>query len=167
MSIETMDSIILEKDSEDTLRNKYLSFQVRNEIYAFEIKYVTEIIGIQKITKIPNISPYVKGIINLRGNIIPVINVRNRFGLEEISYDDRTCIIVIKKDNDVVGLIVDKVSEVFNLTSQQITPPHSTKKGANGKFINGISKIDDEVIILLDINKVLYDSLEINIVDED
>ena len=121
-------------DDEDTQKDKYLSFKIGNEEYAIEIKYVIEIIGIQKITSVPNIKKFIKGIINLRGNIIPVIDVRMRFKMDTIDYDDRTCIVVIDADNVSIGLIVDEVLEVLNIDESRISPPPQTNKGAQSKI---------------------------------
>src|SRR5690554_6663806 len=100
---------------EDTLHGKYLTFAIGNEAYGIEIRFVTEIIGLQPITEVPEVPKYVKGIINLRGKIIPVIDVRLKFRKEPIPYDDRTCIVVIALDTLVVGLIVDNVAEVVSI----------------------------------------------------
>lgn len=143
--------------AEDTLKDRYLSFKIDDDFYAIDILYITEIIGIQKITQVPHLKSFVKGIINLRGNIIPVLNVRNRFSLNEIDYNDRTCIIVVKLEETTVGLIVDEVSEVFNIPVSQITESPTTNKGNHSRFIRGIGKVDSKVVILLDIIKLLYD----------
>lgn len=144
-------------DGEDTLRDRYLTFRLAGQEYAFEIKYVTEIIGIQKITEVPNILSYIVGIINLRGIIYPIVSVRKRFGLDVVDYTDRTCIIIVRVNNDGVGLIVDEVSEVMNIKENQISPPPQTNKGSQSRFISGIGKIGEHVKIILDINKLLYD----------
>jgi len=144
-------------DSENTMLDRYLTFKLGNEQYAFEIKYVTEIIGIQKVTPVPNIKKYIKGIINLRGIIYPVVCVRNRFDLSEIPYNDRTCIIVVNVNNNGIGLIVDEVAEVLKITPEQISPPPQTNKGSKSLFIKGIGRISGNVKIILDINRLLYD----------
>lgn len=142
---------------DDTQKDRFLSFRIANEDYGIEIKYIIEIIGIQKITKVPNINEYIKGIINLRGNIIPVVDVRTRFGLREIEYNDRTCIIVVRLSNTSIGLIVDEVQEVVNITEENIAPPPATNKGSHSKFIQGIGKVGKNVKILLSINRLLYE----------
>ncbi|MFP4369280.1 MAG: chemotaxis protein CheW [Candidatus Kapaibacterium sp.] len=158
--METQDSIIdinAEFQNEDTLADRYLTFRLGNEEYALEIRYVIEILGIQKITEVPNIPKFIKGIINLRGMIHPVIDVRKRFGLKPEEYDERTCIIVIRFDNSAsIGLIVDEVSEVVTIRKEQISPPPQTKKGSQSKYISGIGRMEEGVKFILDIDKLLY-----------
>ncbi|MEN8908222.1 MAG: chemotaxis protein CheW, partial [Clostridiales bacterium] len=108
---------------EDTQKDKYLTFQLDKESYGIEIKYVTEIIGIQKITEIPELPNFVKGIINLRGKIIPVIDVRLKFGKQYKEYNDRTSIVVIEIKDTLVGLIFDVVSEVLSIVDSNIVDP--------------------------------------------
>lgn len=144
-------------DSENTMLDRYLTFKLGLEQYAFEIQYVTEIIGIQNITPVPNIKQYVKGIINLRGIIYPVVCVRNRFHLPEVPYNDRTCIIVVNVNENGIGLIVDEVAEVLKILPNQISAPPQTNKGSQSRFIKGIGKLGDQIKIVLDINKLLYD----------
>jgi len=143
-------------DDEDTQKDKYLTFHIGTEDYGISIAYVTEIIGIQSITEIPEMPDFIKGVINLRGKVIPVMDVRTRFKLSPREYDERTCIIVVEIDGTSVGLVVDAVNEVADIPEDQVeAPPKSKRKG--GSYIQGIGKIDKEVKILLDINKILYD----------
>lgn len=154
-------------DYEDTLRGKYLTFLVGNESYGIEIKHVTEIIGIQEITEVPSMPDYVKGIINLRGKIIPVIEVRLRLKKKSIEYDDRTCIIVIDIRDISVGLIIDGVSEVISITDDSIVPPPITKTGFHNNYIKGIGKAGNEVKLLLDCNLLVSDEeFKIGVIDE-
>lgn len=148
---EILDKVILE----DTQKGKYLTFSIDNEDYGIEISYVTEIIGIQDITQVPELPDYLKGIINLRGKIIPVMDVRLRFGREPIEYNDRTCIIVIDINDLSIGLIVDTVSEVSNIDEENIVPPPDIKTGFHNKYIKGIGKIEEQVKLLLDCKKIL------------
>jgi purine-binding chemotaxis protein CheW len=101
--------------------------------------------------------PFVRGVINLRGKVIPVMDVRIRFGLEPKSYDDHTCIVVVNLNGISVGLIVDTVSEVLSISENQIDPPPSVRKGESSRYIKGLGKIGDSVKILLDIQQLLYD----------
>ncbi len=142
---------------EDTQKDRFLSFKIDKEDYAIEIKHVIEIIGIQRITKVPNIKDYIKGIINLRGNIIPVVDVRTRFALQPIPYNDRTCIIVVKLMSSAIGLIVDEVQEVVNMPENIISPPPATNKGSHSRFISGIGKVGKIVKIILNTSRLLYD----------
>ena len=143
---------------EDTLEGKFLTFPLGNEEYGLEIRHVTEIVGIQKITEVPDMPPYVKGVINLRGKVIPVMDVRVRFAFEEKSYDDHTCIIVVNISDASVGLIVDTVSEVIGISEDKIDPPPAVKKGDSSRFIKGLGKVGETVVILLDIGQLLYDN---------
>ncbi|MBU3215145.1 chemotaxis protein CheW [Clostridium estertheticum] len=143
--------------AEDTQRGKFLTFSVGKESYGIEIKFVTEIIGIQEITEVPELPDYVKGIINLRGKIIPVIDVRLRFRKEPKDYNDRTCIVVINIKETVVGLIVDNVAEVINIDDSNIVPPPQMKTGFHNRYVRGIGKVGNEVKLLLDCDKLLND----------
>lgn len=141
----------------DTQKDKYLTFQLAGEYYAIEIKHVTEIVGLQDITEVPDLANYIKGVINLRGKVIPVINVRLRFLLQEREYDSRTCIIIINLNGTTVGLIVDEVSEVMNIPEDQIDAAPKTMKGTKSRFINGFGKVGSKVKMILDIDKFLND----------
>ena len=141
--------------SEDTQKGKFLTFSVGDEDYGIEIYHVTEIIGIQEITEVPGLPDYVKGIINLRGKIIPVVEVRLRFKKEAIVYDDRTCIIVIDIKDITVGLIIDSVSEVLTILSENIVSPPDTRTGFQNNYVKGIGKVGNSVKLLLDCEKLL------------
>lgn len=143
--------------AEDTQKGKFLTFSVGKEAYGIEIKFVTEIIGIQEITEVPELPDYVKGIINLRGKIIPVIDVRLRFRKEPKDYNDRTCIVVINIKETTVGLIVDNVAEVINIDDSNIVPPPQMKTGFHNRYVRGIGKVGNEVKLLLDCDKLLND----------
>lgn len=139
---------------EDTQKGKFLTFTLGNENYGIQIQYVTEIIGIQAITEVPELPEYIKGIINLRGNIIPVMDVRIRFNKNQVEYNDRTCIIVIDIQSVSIGLIVDRVSEVISIPDQEIVPPPKMNRLEN-RFIKGIATTNNEVKLLLDCEKLL------------
>ena len=142
---------------EDTQKDKYLIFSIGKESYGIDIKYVIEIIGIEPITEVPELPAYVKGVINLRGKIIPVMDVRIKFKKEEKEYDDRTCIIVVEISGICIGLIIDRVLEVVSIDENNISPPPKTssnKDNAN-KYIKGIGKIQNEVRLLIDCYKLL------------
>lgn len=140
---------------EETQRGKYLTFKLNDEQYGIEIKHVIEIIGIQEITSVPEMPEYLKGIINLRGQIIPVMDVRLRFGKPSREYNDRTCVIVISIQEDTVGLIVDNVSEVYAIQKEDIVPPPNLSRG--NRFIKGIYKGEDQVKLLIDCDRLLHD----------
>ena len=143
----------------DTQKDKYVTFQSGNEFFGLKIEYVNEIIVFQEITEIPESADYVKGLINLRGKIIPVVDVRLRFHQEPIPSTDRTCIIVINFDNLVVGLIVEKIAEVVEIPAENILPSPSIGKNDNSKnkFVSGIGKVGDDVKLLLDPARLLRD----------
>jgi purine-binding chemotaxis protein CheW len=152
---EALNELMIQE--EDTQHGKYLTFQLGNEVFGIEIKFVTEIIGIQSITYVPEVPDYVKGIINLRGKIIPVIEMRIKFKKPSIPYDDRTCIIVIDIGEISVGLIVDNVAEVMRIADDKIVEPPKYKNGFQNKFIKGIGKSGDEIKLLLDCEKIVTD----------
>ena len=146
---------------EDTQKGRFLTFSLGKESYGIEIKYVIEIIGIQAITEIPELPEYVKGIINLRGKIIPVMDVRLRFKKEPREYNDRTCVIVVDIKDVFIGLIIDSVSEVLTIPEQDIVEPPQMNKGFNNRYIKRIGKIGNDVKLLLDCEKLLTeDELE-------
>ncbi|KOA18157.1 chemotaxis protein CheW [Clostridium homopropionicum DSM 5847] len=150
-----MEDNLLGYMEEDTQKDKFLIFSIDKEQYGIEIKYVLEIIGIQKITEVPELPDYVKGVINLRGKIIPVMDVRLRFKKNFRDYDDRTCIIVVQIKDMSIGLIIDRVIEVVDIEEEQITPPPELNKSSNNKYIKGIGKIGEEVKLLIDCDKLL------------
>lgn len=142
---------------EDAQKDKFLTFSLGNELYGIEIRHVTEIIGIQAITEVPELPEYIRGIINLRGKIIPVMDVRLRFKKPFREYNDRTCIVVIDIQEISVGLIVDSVSEVLSIPATEIVPPPEAGKGAN-RYIQGIGKSGTAVMLMLDCDKLLNDN---------
>lgn len=135
-----------------------LSFNIDDAIYAVEIKYIKEIIGVEKITVVPKNPEHIKGIINLRGKVVPVISVRRRFEIEEIPYDSRTCIIVLEfEDGDQVGIIVDRVQEVVVAHPDDVSKtPDSRNVNAN-RYIKSIIHLDNGVRLLIDCNKLIND----------
>ncbi|MFB9276027.1 chemotaxis protein CheW [Cohnella cellulosilytica] len=146
----------MDASQEDTQKGKYLTFSLGQEYYAIEIKYVTEIIGLQPISEVPELPDYIKGIINLRGKIIPVMDVRLRFKKPSVGYNDRTCVIVIEISRISIGLIVDLVSEVMEIPDSEIVPPPEVNQTGN-KYIMGIGKVNHEVKLLLDCEKLIND----------
>ena len=145
------------EQEEDTQKGKFLTFSLGNEDYGLEIKHVTEIIGMQTITGIPEQPEYIRGIINLRGKIIPVVDVRLKFRKEFREYNDRTCVIVVDIKDISVGLIVDHVAEVLSIPEDDIVPPPDTKTGFHNRYIRGIGKVENQVKLLLDCSRLLND----------
>ena len=140
-------------------KEQYMTFKCSDEIYGISIKYVNEIIGLSQITKLPETQDYLIGLINLRGKIIPVIDVRIRFGKEPLEYNDRTCVIVIDVKSTVIGLIVDAIDEVAAFAENEITPPPSVSDLAMQakKYVFGIGRVNGEVKLLLDPDKLIND----------
>jgi purine-binding chemotaxis protein CheW len=138
---------------------KYLSFVLGDEIYGVDIMKVQEINGLTEATRVPRTADYVRGVINLRGKVIPVIDLRRKLAMETVADTEKTCNIVVQvpHGDDVVtmGVIVDDVAEVLSFTNEEIEPPPALGGGALTEFISGIGKLEDCVVILLDIEKVL------------
>ncbi len=144
--------------TEDTQTGKFLTFVLGAECYGIEIKFVTEIIGMQSITAVPDLPEYVKGIINLRGKIIPVIDVRLRFKKTPVPYNDRTCVIVVDIKDMPVGLIVDTVAEVLTIPEQDLVPPPQlTNSSYYHRFTKAIGKAGNDVKLILDCDRLLSD----------
>jgi purine-binding chemotaxis protein CheW len=138
---------------------KYLTFQLGNEEFAIQVLCVREIMGVQEITAVPQTPSYVKGVINLRGKVIPVVDLRLKFGLLEIEHTQRTCIIVVQiqgeADKLMIGVIVDAVSEVLTLQASEIEDTPDFGNGVATPYLLGMAKIKGKVKILLDIDRVL------------
>ena len=133
---------------------KHLTFKLADEEYGVEILKVRELIKVMDITAVPQMPTHMKGVINLRGKVIPVVDLRLKFGLDEIEHTEQTCIIVVDVGKEI-GIIVDTVSEVLDIKGQDIEPPPSMGGSVDTSFILGMGKVGDAVKILLDIDKVL------------
>ena len=134
---------------------KFLTFFLAEEAYGLEILKVHEIIGLMPITRVPRTPEFIRGVINLRGKVIPVFDLRQKFGMPTIAQTDETCIIVVEVGTVEMGIVVDKVSEVLNIGSNEIDDAPAFGISVNTDFILGIGKSNNKVIILLDISKVL------------
>lgn len=138
---------------------KYLTFNLKNENYGIPLGRVKEIIAMLPITEVPKTPDYIKGVINLRGKIIPIMDLRLKFGLEEKEYNDRTCIIVVDilngENKRQTGLAVDAVAEVVDIKSAEIEEMSSSENSDEDEFIIGIGKVKEKVVMLLDIDKIL------------
>ncbi len=137
------------------LGGKYLAFRLAEEEYGLEIVKVREIMGMMDITAVPRTPAFVRGVINLRGNVIPVVDLRLKFGMEAIEQTEETCIIVVDVEGMEMGIVVDRVSEVLDIGAEDIQEAPSFGVSVNTDFILGIGKTDDRVTILLSIGKVL------------
>lgn len=153
--------ITTEKD-DDSRRGMFMTFQTGKESYGISIEYVNEIIVMPPITPMPEVDYYIKGLINVRGKIIPVIDVRARFGMEPVEYTDRTCIILINVKNMVVGLIVEGIEETITIDEKSvITPPSMDKTESDqNKYVYGLAKTEEHgVKLLLDPRKLISDDM--------
>lgn len=143
----------------EDMEGKYLTFMLVDEEYGIGILTVREIIGMMPITTVPQTPPFVKGVINLRGKVIPVVDLRLKFGIDAIDYTERTCIIVVEIPSDTgtfqIGIIVDAVSEVLNIKGEDIETTPSFGSSLNTNYILGMAKFEGGVKILLDIDQVL------------
>jgi len=153
----------LEKNTgQKKLAGKYLTFFLAEEEYGVDVLNVQEIISMVNITKVPKTPPFVKGVINLRGLVIPVVDLRLKFDMEPMAYSNKTCIMVVevRRGDDRVtsmGLIIDKISEVLTFETSDIEPPPEFGTSINTEFITGVAKRGDTIKILLDIHSVLSD----------
>ncbi len=136
---------------------KYLVFDLGSEEFGIQVLKVREIMGVQDITAVPQTPAYVKGVINLRGSVIPVVDLRLKFGLPEIEYTQRTCIVVVQVEADaaLLGIVVDAVAEVLNLAAGDIEDTPEFGQGAAASYLLGMAKVKGKVKILLDIDRVL------------
>ncbi|MCH8027644.1 MAG: purine-binding chemotaxis protein CheW [candidate division Zixibacteria bacterium] len=134
---------------------KFLTFYIGEEEYGLEILSVHEIIGIMDVTAVPRTPRHILGVINLRGKIIPILELRLKFGLPSIDNTEETCIIVVQCSGVQMGIVVDKVSEVLDIPSEEIEDAPSFGESVNTDYILGIGKSDDNVKLLLDIDKII------------
>ncbi len=130
-------------------------FQVGAELYGVEIARVHEIIRLQTVTRVPRAPNFVEGVINLRGKVIPVVDLRRRFGLPTAAHTRATRIVVVEIGDQVVGIVVDSVSEVLRVNSSTVEPPSPVVAGVDSEYLHGIAKLPDSLVILLDLDRVL------------
>ena len=145
---------IEDEDEIDELASKYLNFVIQSEIYGIEIKRIIQIIKLTEITEIPDTPDYHPGVINLRGQVIPIIDLRVLFGFEKIEFDNRACIIILNLDNKTVGLLVERVHEIKKIDETQIKDFNEFSRSKKDYF-KGLTQVDDEIVILLDIEHKL------------
>ena len=134
---------------------RYLTFELDKEDYGVRIEYVIEIIGIQDITHLPGMPQYVKGLLNLRGKIIPIIDAREKFGKVKKEYNDRTCVVVLEINNITVGLVVDIISDVVTILEREIEDAPNIGKIEANKYIKEVAKVDNKVKLLIDCEKLI------------
>lgn len=151
------DMIQLEDEvlEQDTIKDMFFIFEIDGEDYGVEVSNVKEIISVPKITKVPQLPNFIEGIINLRGDLIGVLDVRKRFGKEPKEYDEETCIVVIIYNQYTLGLIVDSVKAAHTIDPENVAPPPNAKLNSYNQFIRNIGKVGDGVKLLLDLEKFL------------
>jgi purine-binding chemotaxis protein CheW len=157
-----MEAVSIKKSVDE---GKFLTFVLNNEEYGIEILKVREIIGVIGITPVPQTPDYLKGVINLRGKVIPVIDLRLKFSMTEEEHKQETCIIVVEVNNAPIGVVVDNVSEVLDIKSEEVEDTPQFGHEIDTSFIMGLGKAKDKIIILLDIDKVLSTE-ELEIVEQ-
>lgn len=145
----------LSVEPSDSIETMYLTFPVGQELYGVSIGVVTEIVGLQRIMSVPDVPHYIKGVINLRGKVIPLMDVRLRFGMPEKAADDRTVVIVLQVNDAPVGLIVDGVNEVLDIPDTQIDRANSFSASESKSLVKGLGRLDDRVAILLDVDRLV------------
>ncbi len=146
---------VAEKKDISSYEGKFLTFTLGKEEYGIEILKVREIIGLMDITIVPQTPDYMKGVINLRGKVIPIIDLRSKFSMAEVEHTQETCIIVVEVGSAQVGIIVDSVSEVTDIKGEDIEDAPNFGQEIDTNFIMGLGKVKQKIIILLDIEKVL------------
>ncbi|MBL0955343.1 MAG: purine-binding chemotaxis protein CheW [Leptospira sp.] len=142
-------------EDEDTMRDLYLCFSLENRFYAFEVRYLTEILALPAITTIPGTAPFLKGVINIRGKIIPVMDVRLRFDMEFQPYHERTCVLLVELDGHPLGLIVDKVNDVVKIPAENVDLAPKIGESKSSRFIYGTGRVGDTVKILINLQRLL------------
>lgn len=152
---EALDDEDFDESDETNIDNTYLTFLVGESEYAVGVASVTEIVRLQKTFAVPDVPPSVRGVINLRGKVIPLIDVRSRFGLPEAAYNDRTVVVVLEADNSSTGLVVDGVSEVTEIQPDQIEPRTSLKSLGKQSVVKGLGKRGQKVSFILDVPSLL------------
>ncbi|SHG15348.1 purine-binding chemotaxis protein CheW [Fodinibius roseus] len=146
-----------QNEGPDIEGGKFLTFFLGQEEYAIEILKVQEIIGLMNITPVPKMPSYIRGVLNLRGKIVPVMNLRTRFGLNKVDDTDETCIIVIQDDGYLMGILVDKVSEVVDIETEDIEEVPTVGVDDQGKYLAGLGKLQDSVKMIIEVHEVLFD----------
>lgn len=144
--------------TQSDLSEKYLTFHISEQLYGLSIANVIEIVQVQPVTTLPELPYYAKGIINLRGRIVPIIDINLRFGMPEKEYEDRTCIIIVDLGGLHVGFIVDAVEEVLDIADRLVSPPPKFSGGAGSRFVTGIANLERGMVLILDSKTLLSDA---------
>ena len=141
--------------ADNTVLGKVMTFNIGDQVYGIEIQFVTEIIEMQHITKVPHVPPYIKGIINVRSKVVPIVDIRTRFGKPEIPYTNRTCIIILSFNETTVGIIVDSVADVEDIHTGDISATPENRSVNTHSFIQYMIRSGDTVKLILDVAKLL------------
>lgn len=160
-SSKTKDALMNLLNSSAEEGNQYVTFKIDDEEYALDINRVQEITGYTKLTKLPNAHKSIKGMFNLRGNVIPIFDLRIKFKLKEKEYDKFSVIIVFRTNNKTIGMIVDEVSDVLNIDKDKIQDAPDLSMSIDTQFIEGVGKVGEKLIIVLNLEKLLSED-EIN-----
>ncbi|MET0342838.1 MAG: chemotaxis protein CheW [Polyangiales bacterium] len=149
------DAELFDDDDDGHVEDTFLTFHVADEEYAVPVAHVTEIVRLQKTYAMPDVPDYIRGVINLRGKVIPLLDVRSRFGLSETGYTDRTVVVVLDLDETVTGLVVDGVSEVVEIPPSEIEPAGRSQNQRQKPMVKGLGKRENRVCFILDVNALL------------
>lgn len=141
--------------ADNSVLGKVMTFHIGEQVYGIEIQFVTEIIEMQHITKVPHVPSYIKGIINVRSKVVPIVDIRTRFGKPEIPYTSRTCIIILELGDIAVGIIVDSVADVEDIHTGDISATPENKSVNTNYFIQYMIRSGDDVKLILDVSKLL------------
>lgn len=152
-NFQTATQEIADTDTSE-MDGKYLTYWIDKQLFGVPIAHVVQIVGMQKITEVPEFPHYAKGIINLRGSIIPLIDVRLRLGKQETEYNERTCIIITDINEHCVGFIIDEVAAVVTITEDLISPPPKLSGGTDG-YITGVGTFESHIVLLMDTHKIV------------
>ncbi len=142
-------------NADNALKNQYLTFWADGQLFGVSIVNVMQIIRTQKIVEIPDYPPYAKGIINLRGSIVPILDIRMRLGKPQVEYSERTCIVIIEVREKLYGIAVDLVNEVMEILPENISPPPQMDGESVSEYLSGITKLDEKVVMVLDCSSLL------------
>lgn len=155
MSVEVDDMVDVDEVEDDQKLIQLVTFSIGEEEFGVNILQVQEIIRTMEITKVPRAPEFVEGVINLRGKVIPIVDMRSRFGLNSKEHDKYTRIIVIEIEMIIVGFVVDSVSEVLRIPANSVQPPPPVVAGMDSDYIDGVGKLEDRLLILLDLDSLL------------
>jgi len=150
---------IAERNVADDLSGKYLTFYIGDSIYSIDLMHMIEIIPIQEITYVPFLPGHLKGIINLRSNVVPTIDTRLRFGIPERPYDEKTCILIIDLDGETLGMIVDRVSEVIDLDNAKMSSPPKSDSSYYNRYLKSVAEVGHKIILNLDCEKFFLEDI--------